>query len=316
MASNLGQVPSTKAPDKIKRDNAGAHSETGLTGLVVLAYLGAGYTLEEGKYKANLNKAINWLIAQQKANGDLSGQANIFSGMYCHAMATLALAEAYGMKKNKATAKQLETAVRKGIEFIISRQYSADGGWRYKPEEKGQQSIGDMSLFGWQLMAIKSAEIAGISIPPSVKQKCRHFMTTVAQGKNKGLASYQIGEKPTPVMTSEALFCKQLLRVPMTNDEQQEAIDFIMKYPPKVQNTNYYYWYYGTLALHNHGGDPWKTWNSILRDQLVNTQITTGKDAGSWAARDPWGGYGGKIYSTVLATLSLEVYYRFPVVPK
>ena len=32
---------------------------------------------------------------------------------------------------------------------------------------------------------------------------------------------------------------------------------------------------------------------------------------GSWPPTDQWGAHGGRIYSTALAVLTLEVYYRF-----
>ena len=32
--------------------------------------------------------------------------------------------------------------------------------------------------------------------------------------------------------------------------------------------------------------------------------------AGSWDPSGPWGRYGGRLYSTAISTLTLEVYYR------
>ena len=55
----------------------------------------------------------------------------------------------------------------------------------------------------------------------------------------------------------------------------------------------------------------WQTWNAALQDALINTQQNAGAAAGSWAPDTTWGGYGGRVYSTSLATLCLEVYYRF-----
>ena len=49
-----------------------------------------------------------------------------------------------------------------------------------------------------------------------------------------------------------------------------------------------------------------------MRDRIVRRQKTKGHQAGSWDPDDSsWGTYGGRIYCTALATLSLEVYYRF-----
>ena len=75
---------------------------------------------------------------------------------------------------------------------------------------------------------------------------------------------------------------------------------------------NLYYWYYGTLAMFQYGGDRWQTWNESLRDLLVADQIRTGPMAGTWDPKgDEWGLHGGRMYSTAMATMCLEVYYRY-----
>jgi hypothetical protein len=80
---------------------------------------------------------------------------------------------------------------------------------------------------------------------------------------------------------------------------------------PGTGTMNFYYWYYGTLAMFQRQGDDWTRWNAALQHELLARQRWDGKSAGSWDADDQWGGYGGRIYSTALAALSLEVYYRY-----
>ena len=60
-----------------------------------------------------------------------------------------------------------------------------------------------------------------------------------------------------------------------------------------------------------HDGEPWEEWNASLRDTLVGLQRTSGSQAGSWDPNGKWAGIGGRLYSTALSTMSLEVYYRF-----
>lgn len=112
-------------------------------------------------------------------------------------------------------------------------------------------------------------------------------------------------------MTAEALFCKQMLGLRRENPQSQEAIEYLQARMPERRNEDIYYWYYGTLALYQYGGQPWREWNSSLRDTLVADQRTTGHAAGSWDPHAPWGAYGGRVFSTALSTLCLEVYYRF-----
>ena len=140
------------------------------------------------------------------------------------------------------------------------------------------------------------------------------FLKERSQGVNKGLAGYRlIGGQPTPPtdsMTAEALFCKQMLGISRTNPTSTEGVNFIMQRLPRGSMHNLYFWYYGTLAMYQHGGKPWQDWNASVRDMLVELQVQTGPMTGTWDPKDEWGRYGGRLYSTALATLTLEVYYR------
>ncbi|QDU78846.1 Prenyltransferase and squalene oxidase repeat protein [Polystyrenella longa] len=290
----------------VDRQYAGKQSDTGLTSLAVLAFLGAGYTHEEGQYEKNVEKALRWLVSQQREDGYLGGNARAFEMMYCHGMATYALAEAYGMRQELDAKSWLREPIEKGAQYVISQQNPKDGGWRYLLGQPG-----DMSLFGWQLMALKSAEISGIAIPQDVKVRMVRFLKDRSLGENQGLAGYVKGQPPADSMTAEALFCKQMLGINRTNPACIEAVDHMLMNLPSRNNYNLYYWYYGTLAMYQHGGQSWETWNGSLRDRIVSEQRRTGDFAGSWEPRSVWSPYGGRIYSTTLSTLCLEVYYRF-----
>ncbi|MFO0204098.1 MAG: hypothetical protein ACK528_13315, partial [Alphaproteobacteria bacterium] len=177
--------------------------------------------------------------------------------------------------------------------------------------KRGQEGGGDMSIFGWQLMALKSAQAAGLEIPLQTRQKMINFLQRRALGKAGGLAGYRENERPTLSMTAESLFCKQMLGQAREHPACEEAVNYLLSNPPSRQNLNLYAWYYSTLALYQYGGEPWERWNGRLRDLLISEQLTEGENAGSWEPRDQWGGYGGRIYSTAFATLTLEVYYRY-----
>ena len=174
-----------------------------------------------------------------------------------------------------------------------------------------------MSMFGWQLMALKSAEIAGVQVPVETRQLLIKFLRDRSLGEQKGLATYRVLQPefpplpPSPSMTAEALFCKQMLGLNRSNPQSLEAVEYLMDRLPDRQSEDLYYWYYGTLAMYQYGGGEWRAWNTGLRDHLVDDQRTTGHAAGSWDPKAPWGPYGGRVFSTALSTLCLEVYYRF-----
>ena len=90
---------------------------------------------------------------------------------------------------------------------------------------------------------------------------------------------------------------------------------------PTAERVNLYYWYYATLALHHRqqtndaASAAWHTWNDAMTDALLSTQVTDGADSGSWNTNCQWGGYGGRVYTTALAAMCLEVYYRYAPAP-
>lgn len=299
-------------PNTPVRQRSGMDADAGVTGLAILAFLGAGYTHEEGTYADQLDRALRWLIRQQRSDGYLGGKAGRYAQIYCHGMATIAIGEAYGMTNDPTLREPLSRAIK----YIVSLQNSSDGGWRY---EKGQE-LGDVSIFGWQLLALKSAATAGLDVPGEAWEGAIDFLKRNGQGKYGGLAAYRFyrdtngqlrKENPKPSMTAEALFSRQILGMKRTNPASTEAVEFLMQHLPRRATYDLYYWYYGTLAMYHHGGAEWKKWNDALRETLVSDQRTTGHATGSWDARSPWGDYGGRVFSTAMSTLCLEVYYRF-----
>jgi hypothetical protein len=112
-------------------------------------------------------------------------------------------------------------------------------------------------------------------------------------------------------MTAEALFCRQLLGLAVDRAATAEAEQFLLSELPGEGPTNYYYWYYATLALYQTQGESWQRWNAALQTTLLQSQETASGLEGSWPATSVWGGYGGRVYSTALACLCLEVYYRY-----
>ena len=86
--------------------------------------------------------------------------------------------------------------------------------------------------------------------------------------------------------------------------------------PDWGKEVDYYYWYYGTLAMFQMGGDSWTAWNDKMKSALVDHQERGGCLDGSWPCKDEWSKSGSRIYTTSLNVLSLEIYYRYAKVFK
>jgi len=283
------------------RGGAGGEADMAVTGLAILAYLGAGQTHLDGPQAATVRRGLEFLTRSQATDGNLAGNAELFARMYCHGMATLALSEAYGMTGDSGLRPYLERA----LGYTVRAQQPQTGGWRYQPGDEG-----DTSQLGWQLMALRSAELAGLPIPAATRAGMIRFLNSVTTGPQRGLASYRPRAGASRTMTAEALACRLFIGLKQDKAATGEAIAYLLQETPQGGPFNEYYWYYATLALFQLQGDAWEAWNGALQERLLASQETSGTLAGSWPSDTVWGGYGGRVYTTAMNALCLEVYYR------
>jgi outer membrane biosynthesis protein TonB len=294
------------------RGGAGRNADTGVTALALLAFLGAGHSHVQGEYQDNVRRGLDFLLRSQAADGSLFGEATLYAQMYCHSMATFALAEAQAVTGDR----RLAAAATKAVNFSLAAQNTSTGGWRYRPGDPG-----DTSQLGWQIMALASAERAGVDVPDQTWNRVDRFLQSVRRGNNGGLASYRPDSPASTSMTAEALYCRLMLHeasgVNLAEAAAAEAAAQLLATPPSTERMNLYYWYYATLALHHRqhnneaAGTAWRTWNDAMTAALTKTQVADGNDAGSWNSNTVWGGYGGRVYTTAMAAMCLEVYYRY-----
>lgn len=278
-----------------------SEEDVALTGLCLLSYLGAGYTHVRGDHAESVRKALNWLVDGQKPDGNLQREGQ----MYGQAMATIALCEAYSMTGDT----RLREPVEKAVDFILKAQ-TPRAGWRYEPRKES-----DTSVTGWQVLALKSATIAGVKVPPEHFQWVEEWLDRVRRGREGGLYGYMPGQGATPTMTAEGWFCQLMMEEKTRLRGQNETIPYLMAHLPAwsahTHGVNLYLWYYATLALHMSGAPEFATWNKALVNALLSGQVKRGTAQGSWDPVCVLGERGGRVYMTATATLCLEVYYRY-----
>jgi hypothetical protein len=291
-------------------------ADAGATAMGVLPFLAAGQTHKtRGTYRANVAAGINWLMQHQKPDGDLAfGHAQ---KMYSHALATIALCEDYAMTGDK----HVGLAAQGAVNFIIAAQNKSTGGWRYNPGEEG-----DTSVVGWQIMALKSAQMAGLNVGGSSGGGAAFaggskWLDSVAVGSNGSQFCYQPGTGSANTMTSVGLLCRQYLGAKPHSPMMADGVKYLMNHMPDAAMPNVYYWYYGAQVMHNmmyvgsQERKQWDQWSRQARRVLVKSQCREDPSAcnyGSWdPSRDQWGRQGGRLMTTSLSCLTLEVYYRF-----
>ncbi len=304
-------------------------SDTAATGLAILAFLGAGYTHLDGQYARTVAKGLNWLLQRQKADGSIfDEETEPLRGprMYAHGIAAIAMCEAYGMSSDES----LREPAREAIRFIVSAQDPQFGGWRYTrhPDHPTWVKESDTSVSGWQLLALKSAELAGLSVSPHVFSQVERWLNVAAIDKGSKYC-YNPFVKPSPespfpnranlAMSAEGLLMRLLLGWSRHTPQVVEGVAYLAGSPPEINPRNpeardAYFWYYATQVLFHIGGEPWENWNKQMQGALLPAQEKSGPFAGSWdpvrPVPDRWAHAGGRIYVTALHLLILEVYYR------
>jgi len=285
-------------------------ANSGATGLVLMAFLGAGQNHIDGEYKEIVGKGLAYLIKSMRVTGKggpswyANGQATKSGAMYTHGIASIAMCEAYGMTKDP----QLKQAAQLSLDFISFAQ-SPTGGWHYA----AGAPTADTSVVGWQLMALKSGSMSGLAFPTKTLVNARRYLDSV-QSEDGTIYGYaKRGDRKTiaNAMTACGILCRMYMGMPKDAPELDKVAQaFIAKGPIPA---DIYYNYYGTQVMKQVGGPRWEQWNQKMLKFILPTQEKSGHMAGSWMeGKDSHSGEnGGRLYITAMSTMILEVYYRY-----
>jgi hypothetical protein len=308
-----------------RKNQCDGHGEStydvGVTGLSLLCFLGAGFTHQEGPFKKTVKDGLLWLKSVQDEEGIYGGK-NSQHYQYNHACAALAMVEAWGM----TGANAFREPAQKGVAWVL-RSQNPYRAWRYGAADGDN----DASVTGWMTMVLKSAAMAGLDLEHASLDHAANFIDEMTD--DSGRTGYQTrGGLPArvegpamakfPAEKSESLTAVGLLvrifdgRTAGSDEKIMKGADLLAAKPPSWDGgaIDFYYWYYGTLALFQVGGPRWDKWNGALKTAILDHQILDpGRDEyGSWDPVDPWSQEGGRVYSTALNALCTEVYYRYP----
>ena len=286
-----------------------------ITGLSLLCFLASDNTNMKGPFKANAARAAKYLCKIQTKGGGFGKYTRPMNQymMYNQGIATFALAELYAMSRDPALRPHVEKAVQ-----FITRAQQPSGAWDYRDIRTGRY---DTSVTGWQVMALKSAEAAGVAIPSYTLYKLARFIdsVTLPTGHVIYANAFPGPGRKGQGMVAVGLASAQFLGFSTKTRAARRQTSIILSHLPdwgKLRRTNpfdsIYYWYYATIGMFQTGGDPWKRWNRQMKKTLLLHQRRGGCADGSWdAPNNFWGQIGGRFYATTLSILSLEIYYRY-----
>ena len=307
------------------------------TGLALLAFQAGGhYDFNKQKYSAVVRRGLDWLIAHQQEDGRFTQRLDDDDSpndpqhnlrfMYQHGMAAFAMTEAcaVAVATKQTPDDRYHLAAARAIRFIEEQQHE-DGGWRYTENELEPS---DVSVSGWQVLALKTAKQAKISVSDQCVRKVEVFFKSceLRDGRTGYMRS---GESLSDATTGVGMLVHQFILdrpdSPLVKAGASYLADVAERSRTRPSGSrslaghagsfkgSYYAWYNCTLAMFQAGGEPWKRWNDVVRDLVIKRQRQDSKAClrGSWDPDTQWDDQGGRIYSTALAVLILEVYYRY-----
>ncbi len=272
---------------KSQQPNGSWGTCNGRNGLAVMALMVNGSTPGHGRHGDKIGKGIEFLIGSQHENGYLVvGKSG---NMYQHALATLALAEAYGMTHNPA----IRESLTKAIQLILKAQTTA-GGWRYTPIPKDQ----DLSVTVMQIMALRAAMDTGLYVPSEAVDLGVRYVKRNWAPDTMTYGYAKAGDGGVR-MTAAGTVCLQSCGL-AEDPNVPKAVQYLMQkidYNTTDQPYCWYGHYYVSVALYHYGGDAWKTYypkvcESVLRD---------------WSRR----GHYGDVLNTSWAILVIGTPYRY-----
>ena len=298
--------------------------DVGQTGLALLAFLAGGETHQNGSYQKTVKRGIKYLTSAQDAKGCIGPATGHF--MYNHAIATNALIEAYDLTGDPS----LKTPATRALEFLLRAQ-NPGFAWRYSV----QPGDNDTSVTGWATEALLAGKRAGFLIPGDPFARARKWFDSVTDdqyyrtgycskgdrgARHKGqVGKFSMSEACTAISLAYRASHGEDLEGRTIRGQSDLLLSSLPDWNPKggpggTSKIDFYYWYHGTRATFFVGGDAWDRWNPAVKQALLNHQRGEEKrcEAGSWDPVGAWGSAQGRVGTTSLALLTLQIYHRHP----
>ena len=300
-------------------------NQVAMTGFALLAYLGHCETPNSEEFGDAVTRAIVYLTnISMNNNGKMANDFKDRHWCYDHSIATYALAEAATFcTKLDINIPNLNKSVRAAGDWILENQHNS-GSWDYGYDRSGKRG-GDNSIGLWHIQALKACKYTGLweerDFTNTIRSALAYIKGTQAAGGGIGYTGPQPHNDKGYTMTGGGVLAFQMWGKGHDSLVREGAryIRKHAKFDYHTANADLYRHYYHAQAMINRGGDEWHFYNNLFRDQLLNSQ----SDEGSWedvggggklnavAAQYKGGSAKALHYRTCLATLMLEVYYRF-----
>jgi hypothetical protein len=270
-----------------------------------MAFLSAGHLPGEGPFGSTLDRGIRYVLNSQREDG-LWGETGVYE-MYQHGICTLMVAEVAGLtdaKKNQEIRQKLSKAVALILKAQRTEKDVYRGGWRYYMNSPDA----DMSITGWQILALKAAKNIGCDVPSQRIDMALDFvMRCWEPAKEGGGFSYMPGNQGgvTVGCTGTGVLAMRICAPGNKHtNEILQAGAYLLKNRIPVDDAYFFYaHYYAAQAAFQLGGNYWNSYRPIFHKSLFSGQNANG----SWISNDGL----GPSFGTAMAILALAVEFRF-----
>jgi len=271
---------------------------TAMTAMAGVALLCEGSTSTQGKYSANIRRAVDYLLSKSQPNGLIGDPGQDDRYTYGHGFSMLFLSEVLGEEEDNDRREELIDVLSRAVVFTGRAQTEA-GGWGYVSAKDGQ-GFDEGSTTITQVQGLRGCRNAGIPVPKEIIDKAIEYIRkcTMPDG---GVQYNSRGGGGRPAITAAAIAC-------LFNAGQYDS-----EYVPKLQaycrnnlsnisNRGFGHWhyahYYYSQVRYREGGKSWEEY----RDQIYARLVHEANPDGSWSQ-----GYIGPVYTTAINLTILQL---------
>ena len=294
----------------------GKRNHVAQTSLAILALAASGVQpTGDDLQSRSMLKALQFILKPEHITDEGYFGKHDGSRMYGHGITMVMLGEMMGMVEDPALDRLIHQRLKQGTGLILKAQQvdkhpEALGGWRYLPDAQDA----DISVTVWQLMALRSANSAGLDVPgEAIAAGIKFVESCYASPRNANGMPLRLNvgigytAESTKYMSSSTT-SMGLLALQLMGEKDSPflrgGLSWLERNPPEFGfKWHYYGLYYYASAMDQVGGARAERAHRHVEKMLLSEQ----EPDGCWDPSSTHERYGGKVYATACAVLALAV---------
>ena len=273
---------------------------TAMTALAGLALLCEGSTTTQGKYAANIRRAVGYLCDRSRSNGMIGDPLHDDRYTYGHGFSMLFLSQVLGEEEDVDRREELVGVLSRAVVFSGEAQ-AESGGWGYV-SCKDQPNFDEGSTTITQVQGLRGCRNAGIPVPKEIIDKAIAYIKKCSVDEGRGGVQYNSrGGGGRPAITAAAIAC-----LFNAGEYDSQYVPNILGYCRKnldnISNRGFGHWhyahYYYAQVMYREGGKTWEEYRDKIFARIVSEVSTDG----SWSQ-----GYIGPVYTTSMNLTILQL---------